>query len=122
MRLTDSERRQVRIAALDAAVHMVTGGGRSLVNNDEFVTDAAAHFEEWLTRPTPVNISGPPTPERLELMRKNAEAESWPRPGGCTFAWRRVDDDHVHLCRNLMGHDTLHYCTTCSAVHTGQQS
>jgi hypothetical protein len=57
MEMIGEQRLRARVAALDAAVHMVTGGGRSLVNNDQMVLDVAERFEEWITRPSVVEAA-----------------------------------------------------------------
>lgn len=54
----DEQRFHAREMALDAAVRMVTGGGRNLVNNDSFVTEVAERFEEWLMRPLEADPAG----------------------------------------------------------------
>jgi hypothetical protein len=91
----------IRIAALDAAVHMITGGGRNLVNNDAMVTDAAEHFERWLTRPVPADVS-------------TADRDEHTPPAGvyCDVVWRKANGAGPHQCVWSPGHNELqrHMC------------
>lgn len=104
----DEQRLRARVAALDAAVHMVTGGGRNLVNNDEFVTDTAAAFEDWLMRPAPVDAECP-----------NAEYVNRPVTGErCDTFWRNIDGQ-LHRCQYGPGHAPGCRCSCGSTPDTG---
>jgi hypothetical protein len=106
----DEQRFVARLRALDAAVHMVTGGGRNLVNNDEFVTDAAAHFEEWLMRPAPADMAtGPmPDPHDAETVADRLGYER------CDTFWRG-DDGALHRCKYPDGHAAADHACTCGS-------
>lgn len=100
--MIDEQRLRARLAALDAAVRMLTAGGRSLVNNDQMITDTADTFETWLMRPTP---SGEPT----EALACDANV-GYVR---CDTAWRKPDGQ-MHRCRWTPAHtDSMGHVCTC---------
>lgn len=87
----NEQRLRARLAALDAAVHMVTGGGRNLVNNYQFVTDTAEAFETWLMRP------GHGEHSAAERMRGGMCPAIW-TIGGITHSCRDFGDHRGRAC------------------------
>lgn len=94
----DEQRFRARLAALDAAAHMVTGGGRNLVNNDAMITDVAENFERWLLRPAV---------ETLNTSKTHDGATDRP---SCSTIWRKADGAG-HMCALDEHGDRRHACS-----------
>ncbi len=107
--MIDEQRLRARLAALDAAVRMATGGGRNLVNNDGFVTYAAEVFENWLMR------SEPDSPAPAESADPTDAAEPCLSGVGLCDTFWRDGSGQLHRCRYSPGE--MHLCAcSCGSV------
>lgn len=86
---------------------MVTSGGRSLVNNDTFVTECAETYEAWLTRPTPVDAIMDKATAAHDV-ETSADRLGYRR---CPTGWKNTaDPQRPHVCRWAPGHTVDHEC------------
>jgi hypothetical protein len=110
---------QVRLAALDATLRVLTGHGEP--PTDELVVTYATTIETWLLRPVLVDDGvGPaaevPAPVPADADPHNAETTA-DRLGydRCDTFWR-ADDGALHRCMHALPHNAPRCVCSCGAM------